>query len=274
MNRKGFFCVFLFVCSLFYFNACGMDVVYYLKGPETTYNAPSVTSSTYTSQTSYETAYFSFKTEEDGNDEFIGGSATLQFQGTAIYYKIYNNYTTMNSDISSISSKSSSTNESAAATYIIETRKFVQLGTDSSSTPMPLISATGNDRKVYIRLTNHKEKEFRARILVGGDCENGAITYDRNGAQVTEEIGVPMRYGNELNFDFGKKYESGSHSGNYVRPEDGDDDVYYTSSASQEGMWYVVLYAIGVGRDESFSNQYSNVLYLGALAIDANEEYN
>lgn len=273
--KKGIWLTYLlFICSLFCFNSCGMDVVYYLAAPVTAYNVPTINSANYSDTSSnYEYSYFSFKTSEVANKEFLDESNNFRFDGTAIYYKIYNNYSTMNSDISSVSSKISDTNESSAATYVIDSLKYQQLKA-SGSNEVPLIKASSNslDRKVYIRLTNYHEKEnslFKSRILVGGNCESGTTT------DATINFGTPRRTGtDDLNFDFGRKYTSGKYNGSYVFPDKDDVDVKYSSSGSAEGIWYVNMYAIGIGTDESYTTYYTNALHLGAVAISQNAEDN
>ena len=264
----------LFICSLFCFNSCGMDVVYYLSAPVTAYNVHAITSANYSDTTSnYELSYFSFKTSELANKDFTEQDSNFRFDGTAVYYKIYNNYSTMNSDISSISSKISDTNESSAATYIVESLKYQQLkASNTNDVPLIKIDNVSSDRKVYIRLTNYHENEnslFSARILVGGDCENGVAS------DSTINLGTPRRASADaLNFDFGRKYTSGKYNGSYVYPDKDDVDVKYSSTASAEGVWYVNMYAVGIGTDESYTTYYTNALHLGAVAISQNTEDN
>lgn len=266
MNRNNIFIFPLFLYCLFSFLSCGMDVIYYIYPSTVTYNVPVITSANYSDPSgNYETSYFSFKTEEESNDEYD----SFEFLGTGIYYKIYDNYSKMNSDISTISSKISSTSEASAASYIIESLKYQPMGCTGTN-DSPLIKTTSMNRKVYIRLTNYNESNpmFGARVLVGGNCENGVTDTG------TLNLGAPLRaVGRDLNFDFGRKYTSGTNSGNYVYPASGDDDVV-SGSASSTGVWYVALYAIGVGRDESYTTQYSNALHLGAVAISQNSEHN
>lgn len=265
MYKKILFIFSFVACCLFAFLSCGMDVIYYIYPSTVTYNVPVITSANYSDPSgNYETSYFSFKTEEESNDY-----DSFEYLGTGIYYKIYNNYSKMNSDISTISTKISSTSEASAATYIVESLKYQALKC-SGTNDFPIIASTGTNRKVYIRLSNYNEENslFAARILVGGNCENGVAD------STTLNLGIPYRaVGTNLNFDFGRKYTSGQNSGNYVYPASGDDDVY-SGTASSSGVWYVAMYAIGIGRDESYTTQYSNALHLGAVAISQNSEDN
>lgn len=281
----------LFICiSLNFFNACGLDTYYVLEAPVSIGQEPSVTSSTYTSSTAYDSAYFEFKTADGINSS----SGDFKYQGTAVYYKIYNNYSTMNSHISTISSLSSSTNASAAATKVIDTYGYRPLGVadgrgggagDQTVTGSlnPLVDADTSTQRVYIRLTNYnadisygtpqwQNSSTRAKIIFG------RLTSVNGGGEVTDEAlssgsykeYYPIRDVEKKNFDFGVK----NSEGQYDYPAEGDVDVNYSSSASQENIWYVNLYAVSVGRDNSFTTYYSDVLHLGAVAIDASEEDN
>lgn len=266
MIRKNLKNIVFFFISVFVLNSCGMDAVYYLYAPTSTYNVPTITSANYSNPSAnYETAYCSFKTQQASNAQYTSEDSPYQFLGTAIYYRIYNNYETMNSDISAISTKISSTNEADAATYIMETKKYQPLRASGTSND-PLIPANKTDTNdtVYIRLTNYQSEEmFSARILVGDGCESGS-----GGTN----YGVPLRNVTEnYNFDFGRKQGSENKK---VIPQSGDADVTISSTAKASGVWYVALYAIGVGRDESFTTSYSNALHLGAVAISENDENN
>ena len=258
MIRKNIKNIIFFFISVFVLNSCGMDAVYYLYAPTSTSNVPAITSANYSNPSAnYETAYCSFKTQQASNAQYTSDDSPFQFLGTGIYYRIYNNYETMNSDISTISTKISSTNEADAATYIIETKKYQPLkASGTSNDPLILANQTNTNDSVYIRLTNYQSEEmFSARITVND------VSY-----------GVPLRNvtGN-YNFDFGRKQGSENKK---IIPESGDVDVTISSTAKASGVWYVALYAIGIGRDESYTTHYSNALHIGAVAISENDENN
>lgn len=250
----------LCLCCLFCFSGCGLDEYYVLDAPSYTQNIP-----TYSSL--FDTRYFSFNTYESGMSEYLKSDSAFKFLGTEIYYKIYNNYSTMQSNDSSISSLNSSTNYSSAASAMIETYGFKQLGT-SAGTITPLIKATGSNRRVYIRLMNYQSSaDFAAKIVVYTDTSETTpdTTFDANGK-------IPMRSGNKYTFDFGR---SSKDTKNAV-PADGDTDVTYSSSKSEgyENCFFVDMYAVAVGRDTTYTRYYSHVLHLGAVAIDTTLEDN
>lgn len=268
MRKKANYCFFLFSVCLFLFSSCGLDVVYYLYAPFVTHNTPEYT-------TAYDNRYFEFTTNDRDNirDDF-------DYLGTAVYYKIYNNTSTMNSNIAAVSSLNSSTNESAAASRLIDSYKYQPLGLNTETkNPLIPVSADGTNQRVYIRLSNYLETvsaDYKATVRIrpdGGDDSSWS------------EQGIPLRTGNRYTFDFGRDYDDVSSELAADRVENAvpasDDsstigDVSYSSSFtdSDKKIWYVDLYAIAVGQDSSFTQYYSGVLHLGSVAIDPNEDDN
>ena len=254
------------------FLGCGLEVVNYLSPPANSYNTP-------TYNTDYDRRYFEFETNEN--------QSSAGYIGTAVYYKIYNNYSTMTSRNSSIDSLASSTNEAAAAKQMIESYGYKELGTNNG-TKSPLIDATASNQRVYIRLTNYYEttsKAFIAEIRYRSNSNsNASWTY----------VGVPLRIGNRQTFDFGRKEDeiadnssvssslsvagAGTVVKNATPTEDEKTSVgdveYGTFSDTDKNEWYVDLYAVAVGQDEYLTNFYSKVLHLGAVPIDASEDNN
>jgi hypothetical protein len=193
--------------------------------------------------------------------DYLSSSSEFVFLGTAVYYKIFNNHSTMESEDSAIDAVNTSSNYSTAATKMIETYGFEELKT-SAGTISPLVKATGSNRHVYIRLTNYQSSDdYAAKITVAGT-----------------ELAVPLRMVSVdsayCTFDFGRT--SGKTDDGYYNevPSKGEDDVTYSSSFSSDGVWYVDLYAVAVGRDTTYTTSYSLVLHLGAVPIDANSEDN
>lgn len=258
MKKLNLFYISIFCICLFLCPGCGLETLYYLDAPFQRQTNPTVSDSG--DAASYTEAYFDFYTNENQKvDE------NLKYLGTAVYYKIYNSYSTMNSHISSVSSISSSTNSSSAFPRL-QSYGYQELGTKDMNgnerNISPLILAESSNQRVVIRLTNYQEPDqssaewneyaYRAKIVI-----NNVEKY------------VPMRNDNTKSFDFGRK----NSSGDYDKPKSGEDDVNY-GTASKDDVYYVTLYAVAVGRDNSFTNYYSNVLYLGSVAINASEEDN
>ncbi|MBR6144064.1 MAG: hypothetical protein IKQ23_07260, partial [Treponema sp.] len=151
-KRLKYLVAFVFLLLL---EACGLDTFYYLDPPITD------------GHTSYYTTedgiyrYFSFVTNEESslgdNDQYFSSSSELVFLGTEVYYKIYNNYSTMVSAENAIDSlNSSSSNYAAAAESLIESRGYKPLKFSSGSF-IPLVEAgsSPNNRHVYIRLNDY-----------------------------------------------------------------------------------------------------------------------
>lgn len=268
MKKLNLFYISIFCICLFLYPGCGLEGYCVVEAPARRYTNPTITPSGEASE--YSESYFSFETNDEGNSKISGN---FKYMGTAVYYKIYNNYSTMNSHISTISSISSSTNSSSAFPKL-QSYGYQELGVnkekliddDKKKSYSPLIEADSTNRKIVIRLTNYNEPknvdklkdwEYRAKILIGVD-----------GTGSEKEL-YPMRQDNTKSFDFGRK----NSSGDYDKPKSGEDDVNY-GTASKENMYYITLYAVAVGHDNSFTNYYSNVLYLGSVAINASEEDN
>lgn len=258
MKKLNLFYISIFCICLFLCPGCGLETLYYLDAPFQRQTNPTVSDSG--DAASYTEAYFDFYTNENQKvDE------NLKYLGTAVYYKIYNSYSTMNSHISSVSSISSSTNSSSAFPRL-QSYGYQELGTKDMNgnerNISPLIPAESSNQRVVIRLTNYQEPDqssaewneyaYRAKIVI-----NNVEKY------------VPMRNDSTKSFDFGRK----NSGGDYDKPKSGEDDVNY-GTASKDDVYYVTLYAVAVGRDNSFTNYYSNVLYLGSAAINASEEDN
>lgn len=258
---------------LLFFSGCGLEEYVYIVGPR-------VLNHTSNYETAADERYVEFTTEETAN------AGKTQFQGTAIYYKIYNNHSDMSSQYSSITSLSSSTNESAAATRMIDSYKYKQLGL-SDNYDSPLIENAGVNRRIYIRITNYYDKTSNSNkaLLIVGDSDvnkfrhNPEDVYDSATNPGGYRIrGTPRRVGNKYSFDFGRAKSSYENAEYNKAPSSDDnmDDFKESSSFSEskDGVYYVDLFAVGVGEDENFTRYYSNVLHLGSVAVDSNSEYN
>ena len=257
--RHIYECMILLYSCLVLFSGCGLTEYYNLAAPTVTYNVPSYSTTDYTSK------YFEFRTNDNGND--FGSDADFDFLGTAVYYKIFNNYSTMLSYNSAISAVNTASNSTAAATKMIETYTYQQLGT-SSGTETPLIPENGGtDRKVYIRLMNYDKTSSK----VSGSVTDYKAKIMWKNATDTDytEVYVPLREGNRYTFDFNRTTDNT----NNAVPASGDTDTVY-GTASASNTWYVDMYAVSVGRDSSYTTSYSLVLHLGAVAISSDSSVN
>ena len=260
-KRLKYWVAFAFLLLL---ESCGLDSFYYLDPPVTD------------GHTSYYTTedgiyrYFSFVTNEESslgdNDQYFSSSSELVFLGTEVYYKIYNNYSTMVSAENAIDSlNSSSSNYAAAAENLIESRGYKPLKFSSGSF-IPLVEAgsSPDNRHVYIRLNDYgTEVDYSKGICISNhpmDKYSPADALMHNGQPVMPSRNINSSYG----FNFGQ-------DDNNPLPKNGDADVTYSGSSSESGSWYVDMYAVSIGRDTSYSTSYSKVLFLGSVKISESD---
>ena len=238
--KKNFFIIASSVLSLFLFTTCGLDAYYTLSPPPAYLWYPSI------SITDKAQKYFDFYSATNTNSD-----SSFRFLGTAVYYRIYANQSTMNSHISSISSVNTSSDYSAAAIRMIG-YGYQQLYTSDGGI-QPLINVEG--ARIRIRLTNTLESVSSG---IG------------NSAQITVINRVPRRaLGVNKTFDFGR-YEDSKYvaqKDNYTPPVQGDED--FEAGTVSDKKYYVNMYAVAVGRDTTYTTYYSNVLHLGSIVIDA-----
>ena len=133
-----------FSCILLFLSSCGLDEYYEINAPYIRNNDPYY-------ETEYDNRFFSFVTNDSDSGVEVG--AGFSFLGTAIYYKIYNNYSVMNSDIFTIRSLSTSTNYQNAATKVVEGLSYQQLAIENEDDYIPLIkkSSDNKNQSVWIR---------------------------------------------------------------------------------------------------------------------------
>ncbi len=238
-------------------SSCGLETYYYLDPPETVHEA------IYSSSDPLQ-FYFSFRTTEGGDNNVDQG--TFQFLGTYIYYKIYNNYSDMVSRESTIATLNSSTNYTAAAEYVITKYSYQPLGFSAGSYD-PTIESSGSSRYVYVRLSDYGDEEaYQSAICVG---DTSLTSYDSTYAVNLSDgtVVLPKRTdGASVKHGFNFNANDTSSDENPL-PVSGDPDLYLNSSASSDGTWYVDMYAISVGQDETFSPSYSQVAFLGSVSI-------
>lgn len=213
------------VLFVFLFISCGTDIYYSLE-------PPSLVSSPSTDPVS---RYFCFYTNDSNN------SSLDVFLGTAVYYKIYNNTSTMNSDISSINLANKEYSSDGV-------NRLLSLGyqpmTSSSTTDDPLFPVSTSNRKIRIRLFTEGSGDLYAEGIFINDS--------------------PSSWGNPQRFDR-------SHSFNFTDssmiPSLSDLDVKGTQNEGTTS-WYVNAYAVSTGKDMYLANLYSQVIHLGYIVIN------
>ncbi len=230
-------------CSVFLLS-CGLESSHYVDSPTLTGTSPSSSSADKTLH------FFSFRTAEDTS------SGTFDYLGTEIYYKIYNNVSSMESREASIASRDDASKRDALVSYGYKT-----LNLAGTAAPTPLISAS--DVYVYIRLadynTSHSE-DYKAVICTSS---SSMTRYDASSTL----IGIPRR---SINAGYG--FDFGRDASNPV-PVNSDAD-YASSSATSAGSYYVDAYAVTVGKDTSNNSMsYSGTLFLGSISITTADSF-
>lgn len=234
-------------------NSCGLDVFYYIDPPHSPSHEPLFTTSS--SSNDFAEKYFEFTTNESSNSEIN------IMKGTNVYYKIYESYSTMYSHISAIENLlSSSTTSGTAAEKLIESSTYdYQPLFYNGQTTSYLIPFTGENQKVYIRLTDYQDTDvFHSRIVINGD-DNGL-----NGTDLGQSVRSRTT---KYTFNFGR-------GDDYDKIPTSDDSDTVCSSSTTATLWYVAMFAVAEGRDEYFSKVYSTPVYLGNIVIDSSTEDN
>ena len=253
----------LCVVAGFFNFSCGLEEVLTIEDPIVTYNNPLYSSADPL------TWYFNFAPSSDDGESFLG---------TEVYYKIYNNYSTLLSERSSILAVNSSTNSSAAASRMIETYTYQPLGTSANTNNVVFVPVEDGTGRIVIRLKTYRDglgevPADETSTAYNEYVENKKTRYyyeacigQLSGTEYSYKDYVPMRNGNAKSFDF-FDYNETKNSVN-VEPSAGDTDYKQSSSFSEENCYYVQMFAVGVAIDsETVSNSYSLVLDLGSVPI-------
>lgn len=228
--------IFSWFFLLVFFSACGLDTFYYLDPPisidfidesESLSNDPSK-------------KFVSFATASSNAD-----NADI-FQGSSVYYKIYNSPDQLFNNKKSIENINKEyTNQGME---LLISWGYQPLTTNKVDT-VNLVSA-GQTKAVTIRLANATQT-------------NPGYAYPANITVDGQSIGVPVRSVENKTFSFSSTADSKSI---YSLPEEGQEDVSFSTGAGTS-TWYVALYAVSTGMSPSLTPLYSQVVYLGSLAI-------
>ena len=250
-DKKGLLKVIFFILPTFFLCTCGLDTFYYVDSPVSDGHIASYSSADALLD------YFSCRTTEQSPSEnqYMFGSGECTFLGTEIYYKIYNNFSTMISTESSVESMSSdSSSSSSSANYLIDTKGYKPLKLSSGSV-FPLIKANSSpqNRFIYIKL---KEPE---PICISSTVMNTYVPGKE--LMVGGNAVYPRRY-----IDSNKGFSFGSDVDNPL-PLQTDEDVTWSDNASETGVWYVDMYAISIARNIDYALQYSKPYFMGSVSI-------
>ena len=262
MQKKLTVVILCIIAGIFVFS-CGLEEVLSLDAPTVTQNNPLYSS------TDYLTWYSAFTTEESSQPE--------QFIGTEVYYKIYNNYSSLTSQRSAILSVNTTSNSSAAATRMIETYTYQPLGTSVNTGRVVFVPNSGSNRRVIIRLKNYLDgsgvtgdsDRFNFVACIGfRSGESFDYTYDG-------DYYIPYRNGNSKSFDFFDYDEDNKGGSRDVEPVEGDSDYFHNSNGFSEGYentYFVQLFAVAKAwNTDTCAPSYSLVLDLGSIPIKKGE---
>lgn len=247
MQKSAFVFLLAFV---FFVGGCGLDTTYNVGPPISSGNPPVYNNFDKTLN------FFSFNTNEVASENI-----SVAMQGTAILYKIYHNTSVLDSVTAAIDTlNTSSTSTSDAAYRSLISRGYQELGMQGGASS-PLIGYADENRSVVIRLTKYQENanpEWEARITINGNLATSK---------------VPRRFGNNTSFDWGRRESQDDTELNRL-PVSSDNDYNSTGNFTEENVYYVDAYAVNVGWDESFAQQFSRVLHLGTVRINSTERDN
>ncbi len=254
--QKNLFLLILCITAGIFVSSCGLEEVLSLDAPTVTQNNPLYSGD---DPLYY---YHAFYTEEAKQPE--------EFIGTEVYYKIYNNYSSLNSQRSAILSVNTSSNSSAAATRMIETYTYQPLGTSENTGNVVFVPSTGVNRRIIIRVKNYQNGTGYS-----GDSDRYHFAACVRIADSLYEPYIPYRTGNSKSFDFFDYDEDNKGGTRDVEPAEGDTDYYYNSSGFSDGYdntYFVQLFAVAKAwNTTTCAPSYSLVLDLGSVPIRKGE---
>ncbi|MBU3849936.1 MAG: hypothetical protein IAA16_05160 [Candidatus Treponema excrementipullorum] len=225
--RKILFYSCLFVFPLF---SCGLDTFYYLNHPIRTHFIDAATSAGDSSDPSLQ--YFEFRTVDTAGDVY---------QGTAVYYKIYNDPQKLQSERIAIENYNEEYSDRGINTLRSYNYKLLSTTEITSSNLV-----TKNDGVTDVMIYLYDTTAHKPEVIIGGTSR-----------------GIPVRE-NDGYFTFDNNDTSAD--GKYKCPQENDSDYTYTAGVTTEA-YYVAAFAVATGMNTSLTPIYSQVEYLGSLKI-------
>jgi len=224
--------IFLVCClSSIFFTACGIESFVYLEKPQRSAHDP-------TNRDDVSAKYCEFTTADAWNT----ANATGYFQGTEIYYRIYEHESDCTSDRAAVS-RYNENNPSSVAQYLQDTKKYNRL-TTSNFTRRPLIGSSSSNITVRFRLQDYGGTTDPAQLVAGGSS-----------------LGIPYR-GNNISSDR-RRFDRQNITTT-------DEDVQKASSSSTDAFWWINFYAVSYGYDTAFKSLYSSLEPLGSIKLEKN----
>lgn len=224
---KYYFFVFT-VCLSVFSLSCGIERLIYFEKPRRTYDTSDLED--------ISRRYCAFTTADSVNTVNAAG----YFQGTEIYYRIYEHGRDCTSDQSTIN-RYNEDNPANAAHYLQDSKKYYRLST-SKTNRRPLIRAAAADMSVRFRLQDYGDSTDPAQLTIAGAL-----------------LGIPYRNAGLLSTK--RRFDHMSISTD-------DDDVQKTSWTDSDAFWWVNFYAVSYGYDAAFRSIYSSLEPLGAIKLE------
>lgn len=261
-DRLIFIFQIVFAACLIILNpSCGLDEYYVLTEPSSVH-VPVYSS---TNPISYTERYFEFTTNE--NTSYDGSGFT--FQGTDVYYKIYSNLSSCETEYKALNTMANTTSSKAnSASALINTYKFQKMkNLNSTSDVLIPHTSASSVQNVKIRLTKYNSTDNSDGYAVNDKVEQPYLVPFIAVNDV--KTGIPCRYYGSRRFDFVRNDSAKGFTAPVPRTTSYEDDVSTTTSSTKANLWYITLYAVGQGYDASFTAYYTNIVHLGTIAIDA-----
>ena len=240
--RKSHFILLLLTGWLVFFNAgCGLDTFYVIESPDVIGDIPTF------DNIEEDSKEFKFLTEEH---EYEG----IKFLGTEVYYKIYASPGKLSTEVSKIRAIAESADSTNQSADLMITYKYQPLRSSENIDASVLVSGLSDksNKRVYIRLADNK-----------GIYESGIYIND-------VFVGKPVRsISGNPSFNFSELYKTAPD----LLPkggEQGDADYSETKVSGDDENdpnYYVSMFAVAVASLNTSEKIFSNVLYLGSVAI-------
>lgn len=214
------FCAVWFLCLC----SCGLETFYFLDPPisDVELENPSDPAQ----------RVFSFQSVSNSASSDI-------FVGTAVYYRLYNSQSTMNSNMATIENINDEYSDAAMNRMISFGFQPIALGNSEL-----IVEKSEGVAKVKIRIFT--EGTYKAEVLIDDDGK-----------------GVPLRFPLRKGFSFYPVEEETEEE--FPVPKEGDEDTNYSSAGGE--IWYILAYAVSVGRSMELTPVYSQVTPLGWLSV-------
>lgn len=248
-NKYRNFFLLVFVTCLILFNflfaGCGLDVFYDVPAPVVNNPKLPEIDSLFNEMT------FSFVVPVPVS------SSGFKVDGTDIYYKIYADQDVWKTETDNLRKKDGYDLFST----LNDTYKYQMLKVTNYN-ESPLIPSRNVVQTVNFRLTDYSDMDaYSASFSINGTSSSGGKDW------------IPIRE-NGKSFNFGRN--DGMNKpviGNSADNHNKDKDVNGVNTPNN-GKWYVALFAVTKGHASDYSNHYSNILYLGSVAICDTEANN